>query len=88
MSEITDKYHKQDTDLTEMHLRMKRLERATGWYDSISRRLIILAVTYAAGLLLMLALNIGNPWLEAIVPAVPVAVDLLAELILRKRMTS
>ena len=86
MSEPIDKMRKLEDSVTEMHLRMKRMERATNWYDSIIRRLIIFAATYVVALGIMLAINDQNAFAHAFVPAVPVLVDLLAELLLRRRL--
>ena len=50
--------------------RNKRVESDKSWETSFTRRVLLVAFTYLAIGFYLSAINVPNPWLNAIVPAV------------------
>jgi len=56
--------------LEKLEKRNKRVELDKMWETSLTRRILLAAFTYLAVSLYLLAINVENPWLNAIVPTV------------------
>jgi hypothetical protein len=85
MSDISDKLHKLDYQVIEMNLRLKNLDKAANSQRGLLSRLLVLGATYLVSIPLFLALQVQNALAYALIPALPVAVELIVELILRRR---
>lgn len=58
------------SEIEKLKLRNKKVEADKSWELSYTRRILILIFTYLAIGIYFSAINISNPWLNAIVPAV------------------
>ena len=50
--------------------RNKRVEKDKKWETSYTRRILLITFTYLAISLYLNAINVNNPWLNAIVPSI------------------
>lgn len=57
-------------DLNEIKERNKRVEVDKKWETSATRRLLLILFTYLAIGLYLQAINVENPWISAVVPAI------------------
>ena len=57
-------------EINKIKLRNKRVESDKAWEASWTRRVSIIVFTYLAIGLYLQAINVNNPWLNAIVPSV------------------
>ena len=56
--------------VTKIEERNKKVEGDKAWETSYSRKLLILLFTYLSVGVYLQAINVGEPWLNAIVPTV------------------
>jgi hypothetical protein len=59
-----------EKEINKLKERNKRVELDKGWETSFTRRAILIVFTYLAIGLYLNAIQINNPWLNAIVPSV------------------
>ncbi len=59
-----------EKDLAKIQQRNKRVEIDKAWETSISRRVVLLVLTYLAIGFYLNAIQISNPWLNAVVPSI------------------
>ena len=64
---MTDKIQKQ---IKELQTRNKKFEIDKAWETSYTRRALLMLFTYLAIGVYLKAINVSQPWLNAIVPAV------------------
>ena len=64
--------------------RNKRVEKDKEWETSLARRGLLIAFTYLAIGFYLSAINVSNPWLNAIVPSVAFWLSTLTLPIFRK----
>jgi hypothetical protein len=57
-------------EIEQIKIRNQKVELDKAWETSYSRRILLLVFTYLAIGLYLRAINVGRPWLNAIVPAV------------------
>lgn len=65
------------TSLTDLEKRIEKIERRNkkveldkAWETSLSRRIIITFLTYFVIVLFFSFMNIGNPWINSLVPTI------------------
>lgn len=59
-----------ENEINKIKERNKRVEVDKKWETSFTRRILLIAFTYIAIGLYMNAININEPWLNAIIPSV------------------
>ncbi|MBS3128979.1 hypothetical protein J4410_07600 [Candidatus Woesearchaeota archaeon] len=57
-----------ETEIEGIKERNKRVEVDKAWETSYTRRLIIGIMTYLIAVWFMYSLNLGHPWLQALIP--------------------
>ena len=57
-------------EVEKLKARNRQVEANKGWETSYTRRIILLILTYLAIGLYLAAIEVSDPWLNAIVPAV------------------
>lgn len=57
-----------EKDVSTLKERNKKVEMDKAWETSLTRRLLLMFLTYIAIGLYMQAIHISNPWLNSIVP--------------------
>lgn len=73
-----------EKDISEIKSRNKQVELEKQWETSITRRVLIIGFTYIALGLYMQAIDISDPWLNAIVPTVGFYLSTLSLPVFRK----
>jgi len=64
--------------------RNKKVETEKAWETSKTRKLIITFMTYIVIVILLLLINVSNPWLMALVPTIGYALSTLTLPIFKK----
>ncbi|MFH1054747.1 MAG: hypothetical protein V1744_01500 [Candidatus Altiarchaeota archaeon] len=59
-----------EKEISEIKERNRRVESEKAWETSVTRRFLLMAFTYLAVGFYLHAINVPQPWLNAIVPAV------------------
>lgn len=72
------------SEINEIKARNARVEKDKAWETSIARRIMILTLTYGCVSLFFHVSNLGNPFINAIVPSLGFFLSTLALPIIKK----
>jgi len=65
-----DKLQKLENRIEKIEARNKKVEADKAWETSFARRILLILFTYVSIGLYLDAININDPWLNAIVPSI------------------
>ena len=71
-------------EIDEINARNKRVEAEKAWETSLTRKILILVLTYFVIVILFLFANLPNPFVNAVVPAVAYVLSTLTVPIFKK----